>query len=187
MGDGTTSVVIIASELLKRANQLIKQKLHPTSIMSGYKIACKEACSYITENLCVKVKDLGTDCLVNCAKTSMSSKIIGAENEFYSKMVVEAIQFVKTGDKYPVKAVNIVKNHGGNTQESELYKGSTYMQRLHPQDDARQPADAHLRGQRQDRLSRLQPQQVPHEDGRAGARRRPKKSGKNQIKVRQIF
>lgn len=47
VGDGTTSVVIIASELLKKANELINQKLHPTSIMSGYKIACREACKYI--------------------------------------------------------------------------------------------------------------------------------------------
>ncbi len=47
VGDGTTSVVIIASELLKRANDLIKNKLHPTSIMSGFKIACREACNYI--------------------------------------------------------------------------------------------------------------------------------------------
>jgi T-complex protein 1 subunit alpha len=83
--------------------------------MSGYKIACKEACSYITENLSIRVSELGRECLVNCAKTSMSSKIIGAENDFYSKMVVDAITYVKIGDKYPVKAVNIVKNHGGNT------------------------------------------------------------------------
>lgn len=47
MGDGTTSVVILASEFLKRANELIKNKVHPTSIMSGYKMACKEACRYI--------------------------------------------------------------------------------------------------------------------------------------------
>jgi T-complex protein 1 subunit alpha len=91
--------------------------------MSGYKIACREACKYIEENLCMKVSDLGKDCLINCAKTSMSSKIIGSENVFYSKMVVDAISYVKQGDKYPVKAVNIVKNHGGNSMESELYKG----------------------------------------------------------------
>ena len=127
MGDGTTSVVIIASELLKRANQLIQSKLHPTSIMSGYKTACREACSYIRNNLSMRVSDLGKECLVNCAKTSMSSKVIGSENEFYSKMVVDAIQFVKNGDKYPVKAINIVKNHGGNTMESELYKGTVLM------------------------------------------------------------
>jgi len=47
VGDGTTSVVILASEFLKRANELIKNKVHPTSIMSGFKMACKEACKYI--------------------------------------------------------------------------------------------------------------------------------------------
>ena len=41
VGDGTTSVVIIAAELLKNADQLVKQKIHPTSIISGYRIACK--------------------------------------------------------------------------------------------------------------------------------------------------
>ena len=41
VGDGTTSVVIIAAELLKNADQLVKQKIHPTSIISGYRWACK--------------------------------------------------------------------------------------------------------------------------------------------------
>lgn len=64
------------------------------------------------------MSDLGKDALTNCAKTSMSSKIIGAENSFYAKMVVEAIKAVKSGEKYPVKAINIVKNHGGNSMDS---------------------------------------------------------------------
>lgn len=41
MGDGTTSVVILAAELLKGANELVTQKIHPTSIISGYRLACK--------------------------------------------------------------------------------------------------------------------------------------------------
>lgn len=48
VGDGTTSVVILAAELLKNADELVKQKIHPTSIISGYRIACKEACKYIS-------------------------------------------------------------------------------------------------------------------------------------------
>lgn len=41
VGDGTTSVVILAAELLKGANELVTQKIHPTSIISGYRLACK--------------------------------------------------------------------------------------------------------------------------------------------------
>ena len=42
VGDGTTSVVIVAAELLKRANELVRQRIHPTSIISGYRIAMRE-------------------------------------------------------------------------------------------------------------------------------------------------
>lgn len=41
VGDGTTSVVIIAAELLKNADELVRQKIHPTSVISGYRLACK--------------------------------------------------------------------------------------------------------------------------------------------------
>jgi len=123
VGDGTTSVVIIAAELLKNADELVKQKIHPTSIIAGYRLACKEAVKYIQDHLTCKVEDLGEDCLVNAAKTSMSSKLIGADSEFFSKMVVEAAKAVKVGDNYPIKAVNVLKAHGKSARESMLIKG----------------------------------------------------------------
>ena len=46
VGDGTTSVVIVAAELLKRANELVRNKIHPTSIIGGYRIAMREVCTH---------------------------------------------------------------------------------------------------------------------------------------------
>ncbi|KAK6120715.1 hypothetical protein DH2020_045540 [Rehmannia glutinosa] len=128
VGDGTTSVVIIAAELLKRANDLVRNKIHPTSIISGYRLAMREACKYVDEKLAVKVEKLGKDSLVNCAKTSMSSKLIAGDSDFFANLVVEAVQAVKMTNargevKYPIKGINILKAHGKSARDSFLLKG----------------------------------------------------------------
>eukprot|EP01062_Namystynia_karyoxenos_P006446 TRINITY_DN12254_c0_g1_i1.p1 TRINITY_DN12254_c0_g1~~TRINITY_DN12254_c0_g1_i1.p1 ORF type:complete len:556 (+),score=270.58 TRINITY_DN12254_c0_g1_i1:112-1779(+) len=128
VGDGTTSVVVLAAELLKRANVLVQQNIHPTVVIGGYKMACKEALKYIREQLTLKVGDLPKDTLINVARTSMASKVIGLESEHFAKMCVDAMNSVRTvndlGDYvYPVKAVNILKQHGKSSRESTLVKG----------------------------------------------------------------
>ncbi|KAJ0444954.1 putative chaperonin TCP-1, chaperonin Cpn60/TCP-1 family, groEL-like apical domain superfamily [Helianthus annuus] len=128
VGDGTTSVVIVAAELLKRANDLVKNKIHPTSVISGYRLAMREACKYIEEKLAIKVDKLGKDSLVNCAKTSMSSKLLSGDSDFFANLVVDAVQAVKMTNargeiKYPIKGINILKAHGKSAKESYLLKG----------------------------------------------------------------
>jgi len=128
VGDGTTSVVIIAAELLRAADELIKQKIHPTTIINGYKLACKESVKFIQDNLSIPATDLGKNCLLNVAKTSMSSKIIGSDKDFFANIVVqcaELIRFTNTrGEtKCPIKTINVLKAHGKSTKESMFIKG----------------------------------------------------------------
>jgi len=128
VGDGTTSVVIVAAELLKLGNQLIKQKIHATSVIAGYRLACREATKYIKQHLSVKSDALGREILISAARTSMSSKLIGAESAFFSQLAVDAVLRVKTTDKkdkvvYPINAINVLKAHGKSARESVLVEG----------------------------------------------------------------
>ena len=127
VGDGTTSVVIIAAELLKRANELVKNQIHPTVVMAGYRLAVKESVKYIKSNLIVSADTLGRVNLINAAKTSMSSKIIGVESNFFAELAVTAATKVKSEKdgkiKCPISNIHILKSHGKSSLDSELVDG----------------------------------------------------------------
>lgn len=128
VGDGTTSVVIVASELLKRANELVRAKIHPTSIITGYRLAMREACKFIEERAALAVDSLESDALVAAAQTAMSSKIVGADPAFFSSIAVNAVKAVRAeradgSVHYPVRAINVLKAHGKSARESAVLDG----------------------------------------------------------------
>lgn len=129
VGDGTTSVVILAAELLRRANELVRARIHPTNIIAGYRLAMREGCKYLRDNLATPVDKLGKDCLINAARTSLSSKILGsAESLKFATMAVDAVIAVKTVSasgkpRYPIDAIHILKAQGKSAKESELLPG----------------------------------------------------------------
>lgn len=128
VGDGTTSVVLIAAELLRRGNDLVLAGIHPTTILAGYRAALKAAVSYLKKEMLVPVSTLSQDHLMQAARTSMSSKIIGKEGDFFSNLAVQAVQSVEKTTaagkkKYPLSSIHILKAHGQSALDSELLQG----------------------------------------------------------------
>uniref|UniRef100_A0A0G4GJG7 T-complex protein 1 subunit alpha n=1 Tax=Chromera velia CCMP2878 TaxID=1169474 RepID=A0A0G4GJG7_9ALVE len=128
VGDGTTSVVLIAAELLKRANELVRIGIHPTTIIAGFKTACKEGVKYLKEKLSKSVATLDESVVRSIARTSLSSKMIGSEGEYFAGTVVKAVTSVKyvniRGEsRFPVDAINVLKCHGRSVKDSEVVPG----------------------------------------------------------------
>ncbi len=127
VGDGTTSVVILAAELLKRASVLIEHDVHPQTIIGGYALAAREAARYIETELRVPVASLGPDALKELARTTLASKVLGGgDAAFFAAMCVEAVQRVAPAGgagRYNIDSINILKSCGGSSRESLLVKG----------------------------------------------------------------
>jgi len=125
-GDGTTTSVILAGELLRRSEELIDGNVHPTVIAAGYRIAADKAVEVLADlALNVSIKD--TKKLNKIATTSLRSKIADAANETLADIAVRAILAVaeKRGDHYVVDVdnVQVVKKQGGSLEDSELIEG----------------------------------------------------------------
>lgn len=120
VGDGTTTVVLLAAELLRLGQELIDQKVHANTVIAGYRRAGKLAVAYLKKHLAVPNKGLDRNILINVAKTTMSSKILNAYSDLFAGMVVDACLAVKSGDKCHSQRVNIVKSLGKSFPESSL-------------------------------------------------------------------
>ncbi|MFW9787001.1 MAG: thermosome subunit beta [Candidatus Thorarchaeota archaeon] len=129
VGDGTTTAAILTGDLLKQAETLLDQKIHPTTIISGYRKATQKALEVI-EEVAEKVDPEDKDykkILMDVAETSMSSKFVSTHKEYLAKIVVEGVlaiaKDVPEGEELDVDNIPRQKQEGMPVDRTELVKG----------------------------------------------------------------
>ena len=126
-GDGTTTAVIIAGELLKKAEALIEQNVHPTVISGGYRSAAMKA-REILEDVAIKVDPSDKETLLDIARTAMISKSVSSSRDLLADVAVKAVSAVaekKDDGSWYVDDDNIqvVKKQGGSMDDTRMIAG----------------------------------------------------------------
>jgi thermosome len=133
VGDGTTSAVVIAGELLKKAEDLLEQDVHPTVIAAGYRQAAEKA-QQILKELAFDVKPTDKVLLRNIAGTAMTGKGAEASKDKLCDLVVRAVTMVTDDDgKVDIENIKVEKKTGGSIEDSEIVEGVLVdKERVHP-------------------------------------------------------
>lgn len=126
VGDGTTTVVLVAAELMKNAKEFIEEGMHPMIIIRGYQMA-REFCMSQFDSLSVGTD--GTDItktamLIRCAGTSLNSKLISAHKDFFAPMIVSAVSSLDK--EMDLSLIGIKKVAGGSVTDSFLVNGVAF-------------------------------------------------------------
>ncbi|MBI5229432.1 TCP-1/cpn60 chaperonin family protein [Candidatus Micrarchaeota archaeon] len=128
VGDGTTTAVVLAGELLKKALELLDQDIHASTIINGYKNAAEKAIEYLNQTSSpITIKDLET--LEKIASVSMGSKTVGAGavKDLLAKIVIKAVtQVAQQADgKYVIDKdyIKLEKKQGGGVGQTSLING----------------------------------------------------------------
>lgn len=123
VGDGTTSVTVLAAELLREAEKLIEKKIHPQIIIAGWRtatevahLALQQAAMDNSSNEARFKEDL-----TNIARTTLSSKILSQHKEHFSKLAVDAVYRLKGSGN--LSAIQVIKIKGGVLEDSFLDEG----------------------------------------------------------------
>ncbi|RJX15332.1 thermosome subunit [Candidatus Bathyarchaeota archaeon] len=126
VGDGTTSVVILASELLKKAEELLDQNIHPTVIVGGYRKAADQALKELG-NIAVNVDIKDKDTLKKIALTAIRGKTVAAARDLLIDIAIKAVEMIaeKRDDRWVVDVdqVQIIKKPGGSIFDTRLVQG----------------------------------------------------------------
>ena len=133
VGDGTTTAVVLAGELLKQAEELLEQEIHPTVIAAGYRAAADKSME-ILKGLAVKVSAKDEDLLRKIAVTAMTGKGSQSARDELAAMAVQAVQSVVDEDgTVDTDNITVEKKVGGGITDSMLVSGVVIdKDRLHP-------------------------------------------------------
>src|SRR3972149_6391911 len=126
VGDGTTSVVVLAGALLANAESLINQNVHPIIIVDGYRKAAKKAKQYL-EEIADVVTANDKSILQKIAKTAMQTKLVRKESSHLAELVVKAVTAVseQEGEKFVVDIddIKVEKKAGGSIEDCKIIEG----------------------------------------------------------------
>ena len=127
VGDGTTSVTLLAGEFLKEAKPFIEEKVHPQVIIRAFRRATTEAVQKI-KDISVRInksdKREMRQLLEKCAATSLSSKLVAHQKDFFTKMVVDAVMLLD--ELLPLNMIGVKKVTGGGLEDSVLVSGVAF-------------------------------------------------------------
>ncbi len=130
VGDGTTTAVIIAGELLKKSENLLDSDIHPTIIAMGYRKAAEKAQEVLDE---IAIDNIDSEMLTKVAMTAMTGKGTEAAREPLAKLIVEAVQKVADGKVVDIDNIKIEKKDGAVVDESTLVEGVIIdKEKVHP-------------------------------------------------------
>jgi len=134
VGDGTTSVCVLAAELLREAEQLVNKRIHPQTIVEGFRIAERAALTALTTSavdhgyppwvtrLIRQNPEAFRGDLENIARTTLSSKVVSQDKDYFAKLVVDAVLRLKGSTN--LDNIQIIKKVGGRLIDSYLDEGN---------------------------------------------------------------
>ena len=126
VGDGTTTAVVLAGELLKQAEDLLDQEIHPTVITRGYRMA-RQRSAEILDDISEEVSLADEDTLQKVAMTSMTGKSAEASRDYLAEIAVKAVRQVAEEKEDHIlidkDMVKVEKKEGGTIDETELVQG----------------------------------------------------------------
>lgn len=132
VGDGTTSVTVLAAELLREAEQLVAKKIHPQTIIDGYRLASHAALQALEASAMnhSNNEEMLRQDLTSIARTTLSSKVLSQDRTQFSQLAVDAV--LRLRGSTDLNHIQIIKKPGGKLSDSYLDEGFILDKRINP-------------------------------------------------------